>query len=262
MMPGMQPAAQPLVYNGLVIRERQEMLSLTDMWKAAGSPAGSRPADWKKDSAHRAFMEHVARVLNAPVGAVWKEKRGRNEATFAHWQIALAYAECLAPEFHMWCATVVRERMEGCPEAGSDLLARLLPEIRAIVRDVLAEVLRAHGIPPFPGSAAGAAISRLQPGPQALRARPARADTDGGALADFGRDALAVTRSSADQVAVSDLYGAFEIWCRSSGRTTLGKTIFSRRMPALADAMGFEKGKSSVSVYIGIRIRDRFQPSA
>ena len=29
-----------LVYQGVTIRDRGEMLSLTDMWKAAGSPEG------------------------------------------------------------------------------------------------------------------------------------------------------------------------------------------------------------------------------
>lgn len=37
-------------------------------------------------------------------------KRGVNGVTFAHWQIAMAYAKYLSPEFHVWCSTVVRER--------------------------------------------------------------------------------------------------------------------------------------------------------
>ena len=31
----------------------------------------------------------------------------------AHWQIGIAYAKYLSPEFHVWCNTVVRDRMEG-----------------------------------------------------------------------------------------------------------------------------------------------------
>jgi len=105
---------QALVYQGTVITQRQEMLSLTDMWKAAGSPEGRRPDDWKKDAAHREFLDHVAMVANAPVEGIWKGTRGRiGGGTIAHWQIGLAYAKYLSPEFHMWCNTVVRERMEG-----------------------------------------------------------------------------------------------------------------------------------------------------
>ncbi|MBS7702695.1 KilA-N domain-containing protein [Chelatococcus asaccharovorans] len=117
-----------LVYNGEVIRDKNEMLSLTDMWKAAGSVDGRRPDDWKKDAAHREFLDHVAMVLNAPVEGIWKGTRGRhNGGTMAHWQIALAYAKYLSPEFHMWCNSVVRERMEGRRQPG--ISAELADEI-------------------------------------------------------------------------------------------------------------------------------------
>jgi hypothetical protein len=102
-----------LVYNGEVIRDRGEMISLTDMWKAAGSLNGRRPDDWKKDGANRAFLDHVALITNAPVEGIWRGRRGNNGGTFAHWQIALAYAKYLSPAFHAWCNEVVRERMEG-----------------------------------------------------------------------------------------------------------------------------------------------------
>lgn len=84
-----------------MIRDRNEMLSLTDMWKAQGALEGRRPDDWKKDGAHREFMEHVALVLNAPVEGIWKGTRGANGGAFAHWQIGLAYAKHLSPEFRM-----------------------------------------------------------------------------------------------------------------------------------------------------------------
>jgi len=79
------------------------MLSLTDMWKAAGKPAEKRPDDWKKDASNRAFLDHVALISNTPVEGIWRGTRGNNGATFAHWQIGLAYAKYLSPEFHMWC---------------------------------------------------------------------------------------------------------------------------------------------------------------
>ncbi len=50
----------------------------------------------------------------------FKGLRGLSEAggdaapyTEAHWLIGAAYAEYLSPEFHVWCLTVVRDRMEG-----------------------------------------------------------------------------------------------------------------------------------------------------
>lgn len=62
----------PLVYNGEIITQRDEMLSLTDMWRAAGSPKDMRPDDWKKDAGNRAFLDHVAMISNTPVKGIWR----------------------------------------------------------------------------------------------------------------------------------------------------------------------------------------------
>lgn len=104
-----------LVYNGEIIRDRGDMLSLTDMWKSAGAPESKRPANWaRKEGAE--FIEHVGLILNMPMGHIETSRGGSGAgrgATFAHWQIGLAYAKYLSPEFHMWCNQVVRDRMEG-----------------------------------------------------------------------------------------------------------------------------------------------------
>ncbi|PJI56022.1 hypothetical protein CTI14_00380 [Methylobacterium radiotolerans] len=48
-----------LDYRGAIIHERHEMLSLTDMWKAAGSPENREPFNWlRKEGA--SFVEAVA----------------------------------------------------------------------------------------------------------------------------------------------------------------------------------------------------------
>lgn len=127
-------ALSTLSYNGHLIRDRGEHLSLTDMWKAAKSPDHQRPDDWKKDAGNRAFLEHVAMVSNAPVEGIWKGRRGNNGGTWAHWQIALAYAKYLSPEFHMWCNTVVRSVMEGRRDSVG------LPS------DILEDIKRSFGI--------------------------------------------------------------------------------------------------------------------
>jgi hypothetical protein len=77
------PAA--LVYEGEIINARAEMLSLTDMWRAAKSPPTQRPDDWKNDAANVAFMELVAANPNAVHGGIWKGQR----ATVARWSSAL-----------------------------------------------------------------------------------------------------------------------------------------------------------------------------
>lgn len=116
-----------LVYNGAIISDRQEMLSLTDMWKAAGSDPQKAPAQWQRLPQAIEFIDHVADIVgkshnNLILGL-------KRKGTYAHWQIALAYAKYLSPEFHMWCNTVVRERMEG--QAAAPVLA---PDVLEMIR--------------------------------------------------------------------------------------------------------------------------------
>lgn len=117
-------AVPALVFNGVEIHDRNEMLCLTDMWRAAGAVEAKRPSNWtRKEGAE--FIEHVSLILNMPHGHIQTQRGGSGAgrgATYAHWQIGLAYAKYLSPEFHMWCNTVVRERMEGKPEAASLVL--------------------------------------------------------------------------------------------------------------------------------------------
>ncbi|MFP5078623.1 KilA-N domain-containing protein [Rhizobium sp. YIM 134829] len=100
-----------LVYNSHPIADKGEMLSLTDMWKAAGGDDMKRPARWLESKPVQEFVEVVAG--NVGISDIIRSGRGRNGATFAHWQVGLAYAKYLSPDFHMWCNTQVRAVMEG-----------------------------------------------------------------------------------------------------------------------------------------------------
>lgn len=116
-----------LVYQGTLIADKGEMLSLTDMWKAAGSLENREPFNWSRKEGG-AFIDAVALAHNLTENQVMTTRRGKGGATFAHWQIGLAYAKYLSPEFHMWCNQVVRERMEG-HAAGTSLTPATLEQI-------------------------------------------------------------------------------------------------------------------------------------
>lgn len=88
-----------MVSRGQVIRDRSDMLCLTDMWKAAGEDVNKQPAKWR---------EHAS-VLLKRENEVFQTHRGGKD--WAHWQIAMAYGKYLSPEFHAWCNTVVRQHM-------------------------------------------------------------------------------------------------------------------------------------------------------
>ena len=135
-------AATTLTYEGADIWHRGKMLNLTDMWRAAGGPAARRPADWLRLEDTERFRSYQrwrwADIPNSqpefkvvhdhlksfePDGLVIRTK-GRTGETWAHWQLALAYARYLSPAFHTWCNAVVRSAMErhGGPPRRSALV--------------------------------------------------------------------------------------------------------------------------------------------
>lgn len=134
----------PLVYNGEIIHQRDEMLSLTDMWKAAGEPNERRPSEWLRSADAVRFIEFLAEASNMGNSHITKTTRGAAGGTFGHWQIGLAYAKYLSPEFHMWCNTVVRERMEGRHQrVGFDLTDEMRQVFGGIVKGIVHKELAA-----------------------------------------------------------------------------------------------------------------------
>ena len=137
-------AADTLTYEGMAIRQRGPMLNLTDMWRAAGRLAYRRPAIWLDMEETKRFRAYTrwrwsdaADITSGPnitVGDICPIEpdglvataRGNGGSTWAHWQLALAYARYLSPAFHAWCNAVVRNAMErfGGPPRGQDALMR------------------------------------------------------------------------------------------------------------------------------------------
>lgn len=90
-------------FNGMDISfEGKEKVSLTDMWKASGSVETQHPKFWLGNDEPKRFMNKLAENLNVTPSYLLNVKRGKYGGTWAHWQIALAYAQYLSPEFHMF----------------------------------------------------------------------------------------------------------------------------------------------------------------
>ena len=106
-----------LSFNDHEIDLEGQMVNLTDMWRASGGEDARRPGDWKDLPSTKAFVVFIEESLadfggNESFRVV---REGGNVATWAHWQIAMAYAKYLSPAFHAWCNTVVREHMTPKP---------------------------------------------------------------------------------------------------------------------------------------------------
>lgn len=78
------------------------LISLTDLWRASGLGNDRKPGQWLRWARAKEFIAEVQRstqdVKTHLVVVKWGTK---TPGTYAHWQIALAYAKYLSPELHM-----------------------------------------------------------------------------------------------------------------------------------------------------------------
>ena len=76
-------------------------MNLTHMWKAVGGKAAQKPTFWFRQADTQNFLKTLGKKLKLTQSQLYTIKRGGG--TWAHWQIGLAYAKYLSPEFHIWC---------------------------------------------------------------------------------------------------------------------------------------------------------------
>jgi hypothetical protein len=101
-MPEDKLPAVAFTYNGTdVVKDADGLINLNLMHQAAGAPENKEPWRWAQTEKGGGFIADLAKDLNHAKNVVWKSRRGKHlGGTFAHWQIALAYAAYLSNEFH------------------------------------------------------------------------------------------------------------------------------------------------------------------
>ena len=102
-----------VVFGQIEIAAKSELLSLTDMWRAAGEPESKRPNDWLALTSTKEFVDSIANILNAEISGIIKTTRGKGGGTWAHWQIALAYAKTLDHRLHAEVNAVYKAHQEA-----------------------------------------------------------------------------------------------------------------------------------------------------
>ena len=113
--------AVPFTYNGAAVTyDAGRMINLTEMWKAAGAVENRDPRIWRRREG-RGFIADLALTLNVTQGHIIRGERGRGGSTWAHWQIALAYAKYLSHEFHRFVNEAFREWAEEKADPGLKL---------------------------------------------------------------------------------------------------------------------------------------------
>jgi hypothetical protein len=243
MVRNTQVASRPcaLSYNGETIRRNTDgMVSLTDMWKAEGSPPHKAPAMWLRLDVTRGLVEFL--VLNMRQEHVLKTKSGKGGATWVVPNLAVAYAKYLSPQFYAWANQVILERIEeeANPELG---IAR--SRARAVaawkrkgkpgawiqrrldgidVRHQFTDVLQQHGVEGFGYAACTNAIYRPVLGGTASEVKKVRDLSTGANLRDHMTTLELASVSFAEslsekKIADDDLHGNAECEkaCRVSG---------------------------------------------
>jgi hypothetical protein len=134
------------------------LVSLNDIYAAALAEKladGKRtPGDWSREAGAQ-FIEFVAENLNTRKTGIYKTARGKGGGTFAHWQIALAYAKYLSPKLHMQVNEIYARFKAGDITLADETADKASPEQQEwlakrtagkAVRGQLTATLAAHGV--------------------------------------------------------------------------------------------------------------------
>lgn len=95
----------------LSFRKIDDLISLTDLWRVSGSIPSQQPKQWLRKEGTQ-FVDYISKNKKGDSQAPLKTIRGRNGGTYAHWQIALAYAKYLSPELHTLVNQAFKDRVE------------------------------------------------------------------------------------------------------------------------------------------------------
>lgn len=148
-----------LIIRGQPLKTNDEgLVSLTDLHQAAlsaGWAEGKRkPGDWAREAGAQ-FIDFVADQLNTRKTGIYKATKGKGGGTYAHWQIALAYAKYLSPELHMQVNDVYARFKTGDVTLAAEIADKAKPKDAewlarrvqgTVARNQLTSTLAAHGV--------------------------------------------------------------------------------------------------------------------
>lgn len=148
-----------LTIGGTQIRANEAgLVSLTDLFAAAqaeGLADGKQdPRQWKRRDGEQ-FIGFMTEQLNVSERHIYIGTRGKGGGTFAHWQIALAYAKYLSPKLHMQVNEIYARFKAGDVTLADEIAERATPEQQEwlakrtaakVSRNQLTSTLAAHGV--------------------------------------------------------------------------------------------------------------------
>lgn len=102
-------------YNGIKLLmdiADGNLMSLNEIYAAAGKPAFHEPFEWLRSEDSKKFIKNMELELNLDKSRIIKVTRGKGGGTWAHWKIATKYAAYLEPRLESAILDVFRERIQ------------------------------------------------------------------------------------------------------------------------------------------------------
>jgi hypothetical protein len=113
VLKGPKASAIAFVFGEIqVLSDALRMVNLTQMYEAAGRPKHKEPWRWRRNPVAASFIKTTASALNLGISEVLRTTSGRGGQTWAHWQVALAYAKYLSDDFHRFVNDAFMEWVE------------------------------------------------------------------------------------------------------------------------------------------------------
>ena len=165
------------IFEGATVRvDADNLVCITDIYKIAierGLDGGKLdPRQWARagrnvksgstgnidsvTSGGRQFVDFIAKSLNVEASHIYKTTRGKHGGTYAHWKIALAYAQYLSHDLHARILETYARVQSGDVTLAAEIAEKqqdpkktawLAQRVKSIhARNVLTDTLTRHGV--------------------------------------------------------------------------------------------------------------------
>lgn len=149
---------QMVQFDNFEVASQDGLVSLTGIFDRAtglGIADGKQsPYEWSRRDGQQ-FIDFVSENLNTAKCRIYKSKRGKGGGTFAHWQIAMAYAKYLSHELHMQVNEAYARFKAADVTLAADIAERADPEKAewlfrrvsgVVARNQFTKTLASHGV--------------------------------------------------------------------------------------------------------------------
>lgn len=109
--------------NGIQVEfSKTELVSLTKLWKMAGSPLSQTPNKWKILPETKKLVKQISKEDKGRFSSFMESNRGKGGETLAHYKIALEYAGYLSVEFKSWMLEAIADLITEPEELAANIL--------------------------------------------------------------------------------------------------------------------------------------------